>query len=178
MRYFIFALGLASVLTSCSPQLTPMTSRMVDDMNWSDDEFRRIQFYLSDDIVLYREAKSGDASIREGKITVVNGRKVEQIIFEKGTPGVFEFSPKGDNVAISFEDGGENRYLMFGPSPKFNDRYVLLAKEWDRRQGKITYDGQVYNTSSESAFAALMVDLKRAKKSTVKSRRAEGRKVE
>lgn len=178
MKYLFFSFAFITLFTSCSPKLTPMTEAMVDEMDWSSAEFERIQFYLSDDIVLRREARSGDASIREGKIRVINGRKIEEIIFEKGTPGVFVFSPNDENVAISFEDGGQSRYLMFGPSPKFNDRYVLLAKDWDRRSGKITYDGQVYNTTSESAFASLMVDLKHARQSTVKSRRVKGRTVE
>lgn len=177
MKHLFFGLMALFVITSCSKNLTPMTEGMVREMDWNDEEFKRIQFYLSDDIVLRREARSGDASIREGKIKVRNGRKVEEIIFEKGTPGVFVFSPNGENVAISFEEGGDERYLMFGPNPKFKDRYVLLAKDWSRSNGKITYDGNVYSTSTQSAFAALMVDLERARNSTVKSRRAKGRTV-
>ncbi|MDX1685196.1 MAG: hypothetical protein R3275_08160 [Saprospiraceae bacterium] len=174
--FFVWLIGLP-ILFSCSPNLTPMTNSIVKDMRWGEDEFRRIQFYLSDDIVLRREVRSGDASIREGKVKLVNGRKIEEIIFEKGTPGVFEFSPDGKDVAISFERGGDNRYLMFGPNPKYNDRYVLLARDWDRRKGQITYDGKTYNTSSESAFASLMIDLERARKSVVESRKARGRTV-
>ena len=164
-------------LASCSPHLTPLTENLVEDMNWSSDELEQIQFYLSDDIVLYREAKIGDASIREGKVKVVNGRKVEQIVFEKGTPGVFLFSTSATNMAISFEEGGEKRYLVFGPSPKYSDRYVLLAKDWNRKKGQISYDDRVYQTSTQSAFAMLMIDLERARKTSVKSRKAKGRTI-
>ena len=176
MRLLLFAfLGLMT-LSSCSKQLTPLSQKMVTEMDWNDDDLKRIQFYLSDNIVLRREARSGDATIREGKIRIINGRKVEEIIFEKGTPGVFVFSPNDKNVAISFERG-DDRYLMFGPNPKYKNRYVLLARDWKKNNGKVTYDGQVYDTSSESAFTALMVDLEKARKSTVKSRRAKGRTV-
>ena len=172
---FLLAIGMIT-LTSCSKQLTPLNQKMVNEMNWDDDDLKRIQFYLSDNIVLRREARSGDASIREGKIRIINGRKVEEIIFEKGTPGVFVFSPNSKNVAVAFENG-DNRYLMFGPSPKYHNRYVLLAKDWKKHKGQVTYDGKVYNTSSESAFTTLMVDLEKARKSTVKSRKARGRTV-
>jgi hypothetical protein len=147
-------------------------------MKWSGDELQQIQFYLSDDIVLYREAKIGDASIREGKVKIVNGRKVEQIVFEKGTPGIFLFSTSDTNVAISFEEGGDKRYLVFGPNPKYSDRYVLLAKDWKRKRGQISYDDNVYQTSTESAFSMLLIDLEKARKTSIKSRKAKGRTVD
>ena len=162
MRILAFAIFGIITLSSCSKQLTPFNQEMVREMNWNDEDLERIQFYLSENIVLRREARSGDASIREGKIKVIKGRKVEEIVFQKGTPGVFLFSPNSKNVAIAFEEG-EDRYLMFGPSPKFNNRYVLLAKDWKKHSGQITYDGKVYDTPSGSAFASLMVDLEKAR---------------
>ena len=75
MRLLLFALFGLFALSSCSKQLTPLNQKMVDEMNWNDDDLKRIQFYLSDNIVLRREARSGDASIREGKIKIINGTK-------------------------------------------------------------------------------------------------------
>ena len=66
---------------------------------------------------------------------------------------------------------------MFGPNPKRGDKYVLLAKDWDRRIGKVTYGGEVYNTLSESAFAGLLVDIKEAKNVKYNSKKASGRRV-
>jgi len=150
---------------------------MQENFNWTENEMKGIQFYLSDPIVLYREAKKGDVSVREGKIKIRNGRKVEEIVFEKGTPGVYLFSPKRNHIAVSFEGGGDDRYLIFGPNPKFRSKYVLLAKDWNKKNGKISYDGKTYSTPSSSAYAGLEVDLDKVQDTDIKTRTAKGRRV-
>lgn len=177
LLYIIFGLGLFS---SCSPTLTPFTENMFSDYRWNDAELQSIQFYLSRDIRLYRDVGEDQSTISNGKIKLVNGRKVEEINFRKGTPGVFLFRPKdGKNFAISFENSetGEEKYLMFGPNEKMSGRYVLLAKDWARRNGKVTYGGNVYETDNESAFAALMVDVDAARRVSVKQTTVSGRKL-
>ena len=173
----ILFLGIMT-LNACSPKLRPFTQDLYNDFNWSDSELKRIQFYVSDDIVLHREAKSGQSEIISGEIKVVDGRRVEEVIIRRGTPGVLLFKPKDNRFAVSFEEGSDERFLMFGPSPKANGRYVLLASDWNRRKGKVSYDGKTFTTPSSSAFAALMVDLRKINKVSVKSRQAGGRKID
>ena len=67
---------------------------------------------------------------------------------------------------------------MFGPNQKAKGRYVLLAKDWGKNSGDITYGGTVYETSSASAYAALMVDIKRARKTKYRTKTAEGNRVD
>ncbi|MEM9819701.1 MAG: hypothetical protein AAF985_01460 [Bacteroidota bacterium] len=175
----IFFLGvLLFTMNACSPRLSPFTQRLYDDNNWTETDLKRIQFYLSQDITLQREATSGQSTIESGEIKMVDGRKVEEVVVRKGTPGVLIFMPKRNRLAVSFESSGDDRYLMFGPNPKAGNRYVLLASDWKRRRGKVTYDGKAYFTPSESAYAALMVDLKKVRKVSVKSRTAKGRKID
>ena len=109
---------------------------------------------------------------------MVDGKKVEEVVVRKGTPGVLIFMPKEKRFAVSFENNNDERYLMFGPNPKAGNRYVLLASDWKRRRGEVRYDGKSYYTPSESAYAALMVDLKKIRKVQVKSRTAKGRKID
>ncbi len=164
--------------SSCSPSLTPFTKDLYESNNWSENDLSKIQFYLSKDIVLHRDRGSDRSSISDGKIRIVDGREVEEIVFKKGTPGVFLFSPNRDNFAISFESGnGKEKFLIFGPNEKLSGRYVLLAKDWKRRNGKVSYNDKVYRTSSESAFATLMVDLKAARKVHYRSKTVGGRKI-
>ncbi|MEM0994546.1 MAG: hypothetical protein AAGI49_16040, partial [Bacteroidota bacterium] len=68
-------------------------------------------------------------------------------------------------------------YLMFGPNPKASNRYLLLASEWKKRGGMVTYGGKRYRVDSDDAYATLMVDLRKVRKVSVKSRTAGGRKV-
>ena len=164
-------------LSSCSPHLSPFTEDLYDENRWSDEELKQIQFYLSEDIVLRREASQGAATIESGRIRMINGRRVEEVIIRKGTPGVFLFRPKEDRFAVSFEDGDEQRFLMFGPNPKARGRYVLLASEWKRDKGVVSYEDRKFYTSTSSAYAALLVDLKKVRKVALKSRTAKGRSV-
>ncbi len=165
------------MLSSCGPTLSPFTQNLYEDNNWTDSELQRIQFYLSDDIVLYRELGGGSSQIIQGEIKMVNGRRVDQVTFRRGTPGVFLFSPKANRFAVSFEEGGDERFLVFGPNPRANQRYVLLASEWGRRQGTVTYAGQKWQVDASSAFTTLEVDLNRVNRTDVNRRVATGRRV-
>lgn len=169
---------LAFSLVSCSPRLTPFTRDIYESGNWSDADLKKIQFYLSEDLVLYRNLeKDGQATISGGEIKIVDGKRVEQVRFRSGTPGIFLQRPKEDHFAISFESGDDTRFLMFGPNPKMGGEYALLASEWNRRTGKVTYAGEKFSTSSPEV-PRLLVNMKYKKTREVKSREASGRKVD
>ena len=171
------AFALLTILASCGTNLRPFTQELYDEYGWTEDELRRIQFYVSRDVVLTRQLTTGSTQIVSGEIKIVDGREVEEIIIPAGTPGVFLFSPKSNRLAVSFDDGSDERFLMFGPNPNANNRFVLLASEWDRNSGKVTYEGQSYWVESSVAYASLMVDLRKIQKTKVKSHTASGRKV-
>jgi len=175
-RFISLAIVIIS-LSACSKNLTYFTQDLYEENNWSEAELKQIQFYLSEDLELYRVAEGGNSSIEGGRIKINSKRKVDQVIIKAGTPGVFEFSPKAQRYAISFDDSGA--YLMFGPGKKTRGRYTLRAKEWKQRGqgGIVTYNGVEYHTGTNSAYASLMVDLKKARKSVVKTNKAKGRKV-
>jgi len=179
MQYFktlaLLLIG-SALLTSCSPTLSPFTGSVYDDFGASEDQLSQVQYYLSSDIVLYRDYGESQTRVDRGAIKMVNGRKVEEVIFKKGTPGVFLFSLKSDRIAIGFEDN-ENNYLMFGNNPKAGGRFTLLAKKWKNRRGKVSYAGSTWNTTTESAYANLMVDIDRARKTKYKSKTVSGRRV-
>ncbi len=164
-------------MNSCSPTLTPFTQKLQDEYKWGPDDLKRIQFYLSDDIVLRRKASEGQTKIQNGVIKTIDGEKIEELIFKAGTPCVFLFSPKEERFAISFEQAEPPKYLMFGPNPKYSNRYVILGKEWNRNTGTITYEDTNWYTTSESAYACLLVDLKRASSIERKSEVVRGQRV-
>jgi hypothetical protein len=173
------AMALTACLeVSCSPNLQPFTSNTLQAVNNSEDNLKRIQFYLSEDVVIYRNVTRQNGDIVAGKIKIVQGREVDEVRIRKGTPGVFLFRVKDNNFAVSFDAGNDKRYLTFGPNPKRGGTYVLLATDWKDRQGKVHYDDKVYWAAGESAFAALLVDLDKVRKTETQSRVAGGRKVQ
>ena len=176
MRLLILII-LATGLFSCSSNLRPFTQDIYNDFNWSEDEIEQIQFYVSEDIRLWRDSGLEEDVIKDGKVRVVDGREIEEVIIKKGTPGVVVFSPKENRFAVSFNEEDE-AYLMFGPNEKANGRYVLLAKEWKNRRGKVTYNGRIYNTDLNSAYSTLLFDIKAARKRNYNSTVVSGRRVD
>ena len=164
------------LLAGCGPRLSPFTQRLYEEQGWGEEELRRIQFYLSEDVVLQRELRNGRTNISRGTVQVVDGREVEQIVFRRNTPGVFTFQPKTQRVAIAFEDDADN-YLVFGPNPKNGNRYTLLASDWTRTSGTVTYAGQQWRVSSGDAFASLLIPLKRLREGNTKGRVVGGRRL-
>lgn len=165
------------IFTACSPQMTVFTSQLYQNNNWSDVELRQIQFYLSNDLVLQRRVEEGVSDITNGKIRIINGERIEEVIIKRGTPGVFLFKASSSNFAISFSDS-DKRYLMFGANPKKQGAYVLLASGWQNRFGKVQYDEKTWETNEEAILATLLVDLKKIKKRDIESRTEQGRKIE
>ena len=177
MKYFgIYLLLIMMGLAACGPTYKPFTLNMQERYGWTEQQMKRIQFYLSEDVVLRRELSKGESVIDEGKISIERGVRIEEVIIPEGTPGVLQFMPKSNRMAVSFERGSK-KFLMFGPHPKWGDRYMLLGSSWDKHEGEVTYQGRRYKTSSRSALAGLMVDLNRINKVTVNRRRAAGRKI-
>lgn len=172
-------LALAAVLFSgCAPKLTTFTQPLRERYNWGEEDLKRIQFYLSEDLVLTREFRKGGSAIRNGEVKVIDGRDVEQIVFRKGTPGVYTFSPRDERIAVSFE-GGTDTYLIFGPHPKRGGSYTIRGKDWngDRGFGTITYADKEWRVSTRDAYTSLMIDLKRNRDEDVKGRVAKGQRL-
>ena len=169
--------ALALAMGSCGPNLRFFTEDLRVENNWTEQELQQVQFYLSEDIILRRQLSGTQSTIEGGSIKIVNGNKVEEIVIRQGTPGVLVKRPKEDRFAIAFEGGNTPRFLMFGPNPNAERRYVLLASEWEQRQGKVTYGSSMYLVGAEDSMASLMVDLKRRAQVAVQSETANGRRV-
>ncbi|HLP50142.1 MAG TPA: hypothetical protein VK154_04620 [Chitinophagales bacterium] len=176
MKNVLLFLFIAFAFSSCK-NLVPYTDSMKKKYNWGESEIKRIQFYVSHDIVLHREAQKGSTDIEKGVIKNVRGRKVDEIIIPAGTKGIVTEIPKESKLLVSFETG-DDRYLSFGVNPNASDRYVLLASDWKNEMGKVHYAGDEYYTDPDSKYASLLVDLRKIEKMEVKQRIAKGRKIQ
>jgi hypothetical protein len=170
--------GLTVLLfAACSPTLTTFTRDIYTEQNLSDSDLKQIQFFLSEDLVLYRYLdEKGNFEINDGSLRIKNGRKTQEVVIKAGTPGVFISRPKEDLFAISFESGDDSRYLMFGPNPKNGGIYELRASEWKKRTGVVTYANEKFEVYSDY-IPRLMVDLKKSRTDKYERTRAGGRKV-
>lgn len=164
-------------ISSCAPSLKYYTKDVRDQIGLNNTHLNNVQFYLSSDLKLWRELGNEVLTLTNGKIMMTEGKKVEEIVIKKGTPGVFIFSPKEQHYAISFDAKDDSKFLIFGPSAQANGRYVLLAKNWQSSHAQVTYGDYVYNTPIESAYAALMVDMKKVKSIKRNTEIIKGRRV-
>jgi len=176
MKFYLPIAFLLITLASCSPRYTYFTENLYEKQKWTADDVKRIQFYTSRDIILTRSISDDDASIKEGKIRIINGKRVQQVIIKQRTPGVLVLMPKEDRFAISFEDD-DDAYLMFGPNPNYYHRFALLAQDWEREIGQVHYKGQLYNVDNSCAYSALMVDLRREGDNQYEIKKVPGRTV-
>lgn len=176
MKNVWFVILLVVGLSSCKT-LIPFTQNLKDSNNWSDADMKRIQFYNSEAIVLHRQLTSNETGIVSGKIKMVDGKQVEEIIIKKGTPGIVVATPKDQIMAVSFEIG-DDHYLTFGIDPKRGNRYYLRLKDFKANEyALVTYFDQAYNISPQALNAFLQVNLKKINKEQTKLRIAKGRKL-
>lgn len=174
-----FLLGFLTLLaiSSCSPKMSTFSKSLYEENKWTDQQLSRIQFFLSEDIVLWRSLRKGEVEITSGKVKLVNGEKVEEIVFERGTPGIFIKRKKDNHFAVSFEDGPDTRYLVFGPNNSPQGDYSLLAIHWKGRQGLIKYDGLKWHTTNKGNIAKLLIDIKEINERSTQQRKAGGRRI-
>jgi hypothetical protein len=164
------------LLYACAPALSPYTQQLHEKYDWKESDLKKVQFYLTDDIVLRRRVDQGQAEIKGGEIKIMNGSRYEVVRFRKNTPGILSFIPKDNRLAISFEEGSD-KYLIFGPNPKMNNQYKLLAANWTRQEGEVTYMGKKWETTAASALAGLGIQLKNLSTYDAETRIAKGRTV-
>ncbi|MCB0537194.1 MAG: hypothetical protein KDE33_06660 [Bacteroidetes bacterium] len=176
MKNIILVSSLILLFSSCKT-LVPFTENLKVENKWSDNELKSIQFYNSNTIILHRELNNNETGIESGKIKIIDGKEVEEIIIQAKTPGVVTSLPS-NKVAISFELD-DSHFLVFGIDPKRNNRYYLRLKEkYNPNTGaKVTYNNKVYQISNGSLNSFLMVNLKKINKEQRNLRVAKGRKL-
>ena len=176
MKRFLFYILIGSFFLSGCKTLVPFTENLRDTNRWGENEIKQIQFYTSSAITLRRQISSNETTIESGKIKMVDGKQVEEIVIPSNTPGIAVKQPDGERLAVSFEIS-DDYFLTFGINPKRGERFYLLGKEWKNKIGKITYNERIYLSTPESADVFLMVNMKKIKKIDKDERVAGGRKL-
>ncbi|HLP11484.1 MAG TPA: hypothetical protein VK177_06070 [Flavobacteriales bacterium] len=171
----LYLLAVVLLLSSCSPKVA-YTSYLASKYQLTEDELKKVQFYTSEDIVLYTRESSSKTGTENGTIVVSSSEAENQILIKKGTPGVMLKQVGTDKVYISFEVG-DNKFLVFGSTGQ-REPFKLQAESWDGGRGKLSYDGKTYYASTLSGTAHLLVSIKKFQKRKSDQKVVEGRKVE
>ena len=176
MKNLIFIALVVLGLSSCKT-LVPFTEDLRSSNNWNEAQLKQIQYYNSETIVLHRQLKSNETVIISGKIKMIDGKQVEEIIIKKGTPGIISAIPDGSRLAVSFEIG-DDHYLTFGIDSKRGGRYYLRLKDFKKNQyALVSYFDKTYNIAPQALNAYLQVNMKKINKLKTELRVAKGRKL-
>ena len=173
----LLLISMAFVLMSSCKTLIPFTEDLKTSNSWTNNEVKKIQYYNSEPIVLNRQLKSNETGIVSGKIKMVGGKQVEEIVIREGTPGIVSALPDELRMAVSFEIG-DDHYLTFGVDSKRGGRYYLRLKDYEKNKfASVTYFGKTYAVSPIALNAYLQVNLKKINKEKLSLRVAKGRKL-
>ncbi len=139
----------------------------------------QLQYFVSERLVLQREATSRDGAVMQGKIKVRRGRFVEQVVVPRKTPGI-AVDWGEDWVAISFEADSALVFAIDGRdgTPKGSDVYHLRIRP-DAEGGPTTVSlrGQAYQVR-QGHNARLMVRRDTKTKRSRRRRIMRGRTIE
>ena len=126
LRILLFFSIFYSILIGCSPMVT-FTQEMRQNYDLSNDEIKKIQFYLSDEIVLQSEHKEMQKNISPThSLKIVRGKEIEEILFKKKIPGV-AVKVLNDSLFISFEKGD---HLIFSQINDLDGKYSIEGDEF------------------------------------------------
>ena len=173
MKKYQLVLASISLMVCCAcSSLQPFTNGAKNSYGLSESELKKVQFYLSGDLVLYKSKSEGNTATEGGVVNVNNSKDIEKIVIKSGTPGVLKAYVDKGKIAVQFEEG-ENKFLLFG-NESSNGLYQLLAKEWKNGTGILTYDGKDYRISQGGGGTHLMFSVKKRTKTTINERKATG----
>lgn len=177
MKY-LSIIVVALILVSCGTKI-PFTNQVKDDFGLeAEKQMKRVQFYISQTIILQRVKQSGTQGTSENGVLVTNKNKEEdRITIQAQTPGIFESYGNTGEMIIRFEVG-QGRVLSFKVRQESSTSKYYLDATWDmNRGGELMYGNQKYTVQSAAGNAYLMVMLKKLQKTKRKDRVVKGMKV-
>ena len=171
LGFFAIALFFASCVNR-----VPYTINIQKKFKLTEKELQGIQFYVSDDIILYRQSSEGSVKTQDGELIIESEKEENKIVINRGTKCVLEQMMGTDKLAIRFEKGDGN-FLVFGVTSRSDGKFQLMAEKWVKRHGKLKYGGETFYAKPGSGYAHLLVKLKHLKSNREKQRTVNGMKI-
>lgn len=164
------------LLTSCASTV-PYTDELKKEFDLQDErKIKQVQFYVSNEIIMYRSYDSGSKGTQYDGALVQNSQsKQDRIIIPPSTKCIFEKFGDNGEVYIRFEPGN-GRTLKFVVRPNYSGRYYLQS-DWKDGKGSVVYENRTYQAVSPSASAFLMVRMKKMQETDRRDRIVRGMKV-
>jgi hypothetical protein len=146
-----------------------------------DDDLRKLQLYVSSDILLYRVLKSEEKGVtRNHTLRIDRGQKLEEVLIAASTPGVIVKSDE-KRLYVSFESpiDGQEVFVTFekGHSGDKEAYFMYPDKMSEKGEMLVNYGSQTYMASVDSRVSHLVVDQDKVKVQKYEGRQVPGRRV-
>lgn len=148
----------------------PFTPALAEQ--FSEEDLKGIQFYISDRIVLHRDVTSAGQSVTpRGRIVLENGKQIEEVLIKKGSPGVELSQEKGRSITVSFEPPIDNveSFLRFDASRRDGSYFLMMST--------VKYGTELFQVQDGLQKAYIQVDADRLENIDAHRRTAPGRTV-
>ncbi len=124
----------------CATQRVPFLHRYRAPKGLDRAELKKLQFYVSNDLVLRREVDTSDDLVTQDHVfRSIDGRRVEEVHLPKGTPGLV-VRAEASRLFVSFEKKGE---LVFEVLPGIVGKSTAYHFPFRNRK-KVLYRGKIY----------------------------------
>ena len=173
-KLFLLSIS-ALLLVSCATKV-PYTDKIREEFELDEKRIKKVQFFTSSEIIMYRASSSGSKGTQDGGVLVASSHsKEDRIIIPPRTKCIVEKLGDSGELLIRFEPGA-NRVLTFKARSTSGNRYYLDAV-WKDGRGELNYANEVYMASSVSGNAFLMVQIKKLQKTQRQDRIVKGVRV-
>lgn len=172
---------LAIFVMSCV-QKQELTRSAIEKYKLHNDHLKNTQFYLSEDVTLYKKRGEYLRRTDNGKLIVKNKENLSKIVIKKGTKGVIKkiIKKKIDTVKIlvSFDEKSEEDVIVFGYSGSSGDGlYKIMARDWTPHSGIIDIMDQEFFLKRKHADAHLYFKKKEINNKNITTKRLRGNDI-
>jgi hypothetical protein len=102
-----------ALLGGCAGRQVPLTAELRSEHRLTNDDVRRLQLYVSDDIKLRRELEEHGRSIDGGKLRLTSGKSIDEVVIPKKTPCVAQ-DVSSEAITVAFDDGSTLTFALPG----------------------------------------------------------------
>ena len=152
----------------------PFTHSLRMEYNLTPPELKRLQFYVSHPIQLRHVDTSGKYEIAKGKLVVKDGKDVNEIVVNRGTPGI-AVDVRDPELRVSFEENFSFGFVR-GTGPQ-SDVYVLAFVNNEQGQPIVRYGGADFQMEQNSQLAHLLINKEELTEIVNKRRVLPGRRI-
>ena len=174
MKNKIILIGLIALMMftlSCTKKIY-FTQNLRKNIENKKLDIKKVQFYISNTVILQRVMPINEAKIARGEIVFENGNYIDQIIIAKNTPGTCD-SFTNDKLFISFEN---DNTVTFHKKNQDNFYKILLNKNIGSYYG-IVYDTLIYNVDSKAENTRLWIKKDEIYRQEINQRVVKGKTV-